>query len=55
MTATRIEVAIDEMEIDDGGYEELSDDAIRAAWLCAELNGSRTGVRASFDAAWLDR
>jgi hypothetical protein len=55
MTATRIELAIDEMEIDDGSYEEVSDDAIRTAYLCAELNGSRSGVRGSFDAAWLDR
>lgn len=54
MTATRLELAIDAMEIEDLA-DDIGCDDIRPAWLCAELNRGRASVRDSFDAAWIDR
>lgn len=55
MTTTRVELAIDEMELDHDAAEEFSCDDVRTAWLCAELNRGRTSVKGSFEALWQDR
>jgi hypothetical protein len=54
MTATRFELAIAQMELDDG-TDDFGCDDIRTAWLCAELNRSPTGVKGNFEALWQDR
>jgi hypothetical protein len=54
MNATRIEMAVDQMESYDDA-DDFSCDDVRTAWLCAELNRSRAGVSGSFEALWLDR
>lgn len=54
MNATRIELAVDESDWLAEGDETTCDD-VRTAWLCAELNRSAAGVKASFESLWLDR
>jgi hypothetical protein len=54
MNATRIEMAVEQMESYDDA-DDFSCDDVRTAWLCAELNRSRAGVSGSFEALWLDR
>lgn len=54
MTTTRIELAIEQTEIDES-IDSYTCDDIRTAWLCTELNRSRAGVGGSFEALWIDR
>jgi len=53
MGTTRIERAIDELEIDGDDFEPSCDD-IRLAWLAEELSSGSAGSN-EFDALWSDR
>ena len=56
MDPTRIELAVEQMEAyDELGADDGTCDDVRTAWLCAELNRSRSGAKDSFEGLWLDR
>ncbi len=56
MNPTRVELAVEQMEWNDGvDNDDYSCDDVRTAWLCAELNRGPAQVKSSFEAVWHDR